>query len=339
MDIRSKIATYTACALLLGNLGNWSGQAYAAVALGRGGPGPGPGPSPQGQPVMPIVPVYQPPVQTPVTPPVVVRTPPPVITPPPRIASPPPTVNSVLPPNILPTDVTGRIMGIEGQLPQNSSALSGIKLSTFPSKEAASDEEPGITARGDENAVFHKQSSFFVKYEKGDVLVSMRKPCRLGFISTPLGEIALTGDADIMMSDSEDGVLHIFNLSGNGETVRIKFSDAVLPDEKDKTFALASGYELIGAPHQLSYHEIRRPDSIARRNFKVIQNGQVAVCEFSVESVLGSSNVIAKLQSSEAGPKDRRIIADLSKMAAVLNEINGPYGYTVETVSGSMAQK
>lgn len=336
MDIRSRIAAYTACVLLSGN---WAGQAHGAAALGGGG-GPGPGPQvPSGQPVIPVIPVYQPPIQTPVTPPVVVRTPPPVVATPPRIFTPPPTVNSVLPPNILPTDVTGRITGVEGQLPQNASALSGIKLSTFPSKEAGRDEEPGITARGDENAVFHKQSPFFVKYEKGDVMVSIRKPCRLGFVSTPLGEIALTGDADIMMSDSEDGVLHIFNLSGNGETVRIKFNDAVLPDEKEKTFALAPGYELIGAPHQLSYHEIRRQDSIARRNFKVIQNGQVAVCEFSVESVLVSSNVIAKLQSSEAGPKDRRVIADLSKMAAVLNEINGPYGYTVETVSGSMAQK
>ncbi len=336
MDIRSRIAAYTAFVLLSGN---WAGQAHGAAALGGGG-GPGPGPQvPSGQPVIPVIPVYHPPIQTPVTPPVVVRTPPPVVATPPRIFTPPPTVNSVLPPNILPTDVTGRITGVEGQLPQNASALSGIKLSTFPSKEAGRDEEPGITARGDENAVFHKQSPFFVKYEKGDVMVSIRKPCRLGFVSTPLGEIALTGDADIMMSDSEDGVLHIFNLSGNGETVRIKFSDAVLPDEKEKTFALAPGYELIGAPHQLSYHEIRRQDSIARRNFKVIQNGQVAVCEFSVESVLVSSNVIAKLQSSEAGPKDRRVIADLSKMAAVLNEINGPYGYTVETVSGSMAQK
>lgn len=335
MDMRSKIARCTTGALLLVNCA--TGTACAA-SVSVPGPGPRTGPSVPTLPIIPVVPVSQPPV----TPPVGLRTPPPTLTPTPpvvRVFTPPPTVNTVLPPNILPTDVTGRINGVKGQLPQNSSALSGIKLSTFPSKEAARDEEPGITARGDENAIFLKESSFYVKYEKGDVMVSMRKPCRLGFVNTPLGEIALTGDADIMMSDGEDGALHIFNLSGNGETVRIKFNDTVLADEKDKTFALAPGYELIGAPHKLSYHEIRRQDSIARRNFKVIQNGQVAVCEFSVESVLGSSNVIAKLQSSEAGAKDRRIIADLSKMAAVLNEINGPYGYTVETVSGSMAKR
>jgi hypothetical protein len=224
-------------------------------------------------------------------------------------------------------------------MPENPAALSGIKsISDFPTAEQGKNEEPGIIARGTEISVFRKVSPFFVKFTFGEIMASIRKPCRMGLIETALGEVALTGDADVILSE-QNGVLHIFNLTGNGETVKVKFNDVALQDEKTRTFALAPGYELIVAARKLTQADVRRADQIARRHFKMIQNGQVAVCEYSLESVVTSSTLIAKLESSNAGPKDRRIISDVSKMAAVLNQVNGGYGYTVEQPSMATSQK
>lgn len=315
---------WVVAALLAGNAGHLPSGLQALGATVGSLPTPAPAVS---TPVY-TRPAYVPPVYIPpvvVTPPPIVVTPPPVVRVP-MIVVPPPTTH--LPPNLNPTDVTTLWMPAPGVLPENAAALYGIKVvNGFPT--AGKDEEPGILARGAVNAEFKKISAFAVKYTSGDVIVSIRKPCRLGLVETALGTVALTGDADVMLS-AADGVLHIFNLTGNGESVKVKFNSTAMQDETTRTFALAPGYELIAAARKLTAVDIRRPDAIARRHSKMIQNGQVAVCEYSLESVLSSSSLIAKLASSDAGPKDRRMITDLSKMAAVLNQLNGEYGYTVE---------
>lgn len=320
--------------------GSW-GLTLSAMGAAMGSSAPAGVVVPPSQPPVYQPPVYQPPVYVPpvapvipLTPPVVVTPPPvaPVITPPPQIHI-PVTTPTVIPPNLNPMDVTNSWLPGSQPMVENTAALSGIKSVTdFPTEDMGKDEEPGIIARGTEVSEFKKVSAFAVKFKSGEIMASIRKPCRLGLIQTPLGDVALTGDADVIVSE-QNGVLHIFNLTGNGVSVKVKFNDVAMQEEKTRAFALAPGYELIAANRKLSQSDVRRADQIARRHFKMIQNGQVAVCEYSLESVVSTSTLIAKLESTNAGPKDRRIMTDLSKMAAVLNQVNGGYGYTVEPPS------
>jgi hypothetical protein len=72
---------------------------------------------------------------------------------------------------------------------------------------------------------------------------------------------------------------------------------------------------------------LRPHDGISRRRTKVLNQGYVALSEFSVESVLHTSSLIANMTQKESDAKEKRIISDMSKMAAVLNQVNGSSGY------------
>ena len=60
----------------------------------------------------------------------------------------------------------------------------------------------------------------------------------------------------------------------------------------------------------------------------------MAISEFSVQSVLSNSAVIVQIAQQSTNAKEARVLSQMSKMAAVLNYVNSPYGYTVEGATG-----
>jgi hypothetical protein len=58
----------------------------------------------------------------------------------------------------------------------------------------------------------------------------------------------------------------------------------------------------------------------------------MAVSEFSVESFLSTSQLIAQM-AQEQSPQVKQNLAAMSKMAAVLNQLNGVQGFVASSPS------
>jgi hypothetical protein len=262
---------------------------------------------------------------------------PPVIVPPPPQQSEPqgqppvivPPVEGGIPP-LQQTDTAKNRTNIT-QDPTNTTLppVAGIqKISDdmFERQSSGDESSEWILVRGDEHSVYVKTTTTTVKLDGGTILVSVRRPSKYAVIQTPDGVVSLGSDGDVLVSFI-DGSLRIDNLSSRGVRCKVKLNGSVL-DGNSQALAIAPGYELVAADHKLVRSEVRPADGIARRGFQLMANGHVAVNEFSVESFLSSSAIIASLAGHSDAAKEQRILKDMSKMAAVLNYINGPSGYS-----------
>lgn len=184
-----------------------------------------------------------------------------------------------------------------------------------------------ILFKGNDETKYEKLSPFTAKLEMGQILVSVRRPSMVGLLQTPIGELVLSCDSDSIVTwDGE--LLRVMNLSGRGAVCKINLTKEIFGEDKQEIIALAPGYELVAGPKKVRRIDMRPNDGIGRRAFQLLASGHIAISEFSVESVLNNSALIASLNQGQTGPKERRILGDMSKMAAVLNCINGAYGYT-----------
>ena len=244
------------------------------------------------------------------------------------------------PPVVVPTDVESTLPSFPGNYPAlsnigplSSPALNGIKLiddNDFPHIEVLSGETSGISIKKTDGTVYEKVGSFVVKLVKGEILVSVKRPSQTAMIQIPLlGAISVTANGDVIVK-FVDGVLRVLNLDGTGQSIKVQLNRGPFAGDADPTVAVAPGFELIAGDKKLTRAELRPKDGIARRHFKVLENGHLAISEISVESVLNASDVIADFRQKVSGVKERRILSDMSKMAAVLNHTNGTQGFTVE---------
>lgn len=275
---------------------------------------------------------------TPVTPPPVVET---TIQ---TTAPPPPVINIINPnipipnnvPFINPTDVTnpnevtgGSLNSFLNSVDGGSLALAGIQQipdNEFPNYKDLSGDTSGITIKGGE---IQKENDYVYNFTKGEILVSVKKPSDTCIIHTPYGSIAIMSNGDVLIKFN-DGVLRVFNLDASGPDLKIQLDKGPFAGPADPTVIVAAGFELVACDHKLTRTDMRPRDGIKRRHFKVLDNGHMAISEFSVESALDASDVIADLKQNSTGVKERRILGDMSKMAAVLNYKNGTQGFSLQ---------
>jgi hypothetical protein len=165
------------------------------------------------------------------------------------------------------------------------------------------------------------------------MLLSLKGSSNEASVDTPDGLVHLRSEGDVVISYI-GSVLRVENISAIGHSCRVQVEKGIM-GEKEQVLALAPGYELVISDRALMSGEIRPADEIARRKFYVFDNGQVAVNEFSVDSIIAASPVISSIYKSDnIGKKETKIIGDMLKMAAVMNHIHGPGGYTVAPASG-----
>jgi hypothetical protein len=269
-------------------------------------------------------------------------TPPP--TPPPVVRTPPPVVQTPQGPIYFgpqPIDVTNDRYSVKEDLPAVVPPLTGdavdglipIADSRFPDKKSLKGSGEWILVRGEQESKFTRPNEYTAKLEQGTILVSVRRPSQVALVETPIGDVALHADGDVMLAWN-DGVLRIFNISAIRSECKAKFENTVFGDSKSRTVTIRTGYEVVAcADHKLGRAEMRPSDGVARRRAQLVADGHIGVSEFSVESMLQSSLTIAHI-AAQHDPKDTRILGQMSKMAAVLNVVNSPYGYTKSSPTG-----
>ena len=284
----------------------------------RGGDGEGPGPRPHViQPIQPIV-IPTPPAPTPPPPPT------------------PSQTNPFANPTPVQTDFQSGLGSFPGNAPAtpaiyHEAAMGGVILlpkTEFPKEEATNGPISGITVKWTEGTQFDKVSEFIVKLDDGEILVSVKRPSKLALIKTPLGKVAVNSNGDVL-AKFHNGVLRVTNLDGTGKAIKALFDRKGIFDTPIAV-SLKAGSELVCGEKKLSRRDIRPKDGLARRGFKVIENAHLAVSEISVESVMRHDDLITHLGQNTNGAKERRILSDMSKMAAILNYKNGTQGFRVE---------
>lgn len=272
--------------------------------------------------------------------------PPPTYTPPPTIQVDPGPRTPIIPvipvipirPDVprtfnnpfMPLDVIQPMDTVQApQLKESPDAMKGISNTTGLAVPNVGDNGDGIIVRATDGTQYEKEGNCSVNLKKGSILVSVRRPSKVALVSTHLAQASFGADSDVEVK-IEDGTMRVINLSGLHQSVRVKIANSVIPGESEKIVAIAPGYELILGDHKLHRAELHPSDGYSRRAFKTLDNGFAAIGEISVESVLKSSDLIASLNQLQSDKREHRILADMSKMAAVLNYMNGANGYQTQ---------
>jgi len=249
------------------------------------------------------------------------------------LMTPPPVAPIFKPPVVVPIDVTSPQLikpGLTGTIIPTtigpSPALNGIQsVSQFPSQSDLKGSLDFLLVRFESGAQYLKPNPYTVELKSGRILVSVKRPSQMAMVKTPIGDVAISANGDVLLSYT-DGVLRVANLDGLGQNVMVKLTGPNFKG-KDHQAAIAPGFEVIGADRALTGGDLRPKDGIARRHAQTLENGHMAVGEFSIASAMNNVRIIAEMQQNLTGVKERRILGDMSKMAAVLNYQSGTEGY------------
>lgn len=284
----------------------------------------------------PETPTYTPPPSAPLPPSIQVSQPPVIqINPPIRII---PTIpirpdvprNTPMPVN--PRDLVGTPISMENNAPTVSAlkGLSPMQEQKFPLRDEMSGPTDSIVIKLRPDSEFRKLTEYSLELSSGQLLVSVRRPSRMALLECGELEVAVAADSDVLFT-RENGVVRIANLTGLNDSVKVKLKQPAEGGTGTKVFSVKPGYEFIlKTDGPLKKIDVRTADGIARRHFCFIENGHAAIAEISVESMLKDCDLIAQLDQESSGAKEKRILTDMSKMAAVLNYVNGGAGYRSE---------
>ncbi len=279
-------------------------------------------------------PTYQPPAYVPptITPPLVV------------IPTPQPPVR-IGPPIFVPTDVTNPMPQLGAaynlpslQLPSGVSGLIPMKNSDFPKEENNKDKGEWVLVRSERDTHYSRTSPISVELSVGAILVSVRRPSQTAFVKTELGKISITANGDAIIKKS-DGIIRVMNIDGLGKSVKIKLEGGPFAGKDVKVVGLKPGFELVAGSRLLKRIDLKPRDGIGRRKASVVLKGYAAVNQFSVDTVMESCDLVVAIHQNVSGVKERRILSDMSKMAAVLNMMDtAPGRGFVREVNYKLAQ-
>lgn len=204
-------------------------------------------------------------------------------------------------------------------------ALDGIASErTFPGAENLKGPSDFILVQPEEGAVLQRESPYLVALNNGTILASVRRPSSMGMISTPIGRVAFTANSDAFISFS-DGALRVRNVDGVSRNIRVNVLTGPLAG---KIYSVKPGFELVVSDHKLGREDLRPGDGILRRQSQIFGGGFAGACQYQVQSALSRSAVVTHLAANQSDAKSRRVLADMSRMAAVLNQVQGASGYS-----------
>lgn len=245
---------------------------------------------------------------------------------PPVIPHIPPTPFNPKVPVFVPTDVTAPNVNFSVPALWALSGIQQIPNSQFPKDDELKGSSEWILVRSRPAAEYTRPSVYSVTLNNGDILVTVKRPSNMAIVTVPYGKVSIASDGDAVVQFNK-GILRVQNIDGLGKSVCAQVQP---PGTEMKTVQLAPGFEFIAGDRKLGGAELRPKDGIARRHFKLLEGGHLAVSEISVDSVIKNNDLIADIRQNVTGVKERRILSDMSKMAAVLNYTRGEGGFWEE---------
>lgn len=229
-------------------------------------------------------------------------------------------------PVFVPTDVTSPNVQLSVPALFALSGIQQIPNNQFPKDDELKGSSEWILVRSRPAAAYDRPSVYSVTLKQGDILVTVKRPSNLAIVTIPYGKVSIAADGDAVVTFN-NGVLRVQNLDGLGKSVCAQVQP---PGTEMKTIQLAPGFEFVAGDRKLGGADLRPKDGIARRHFKFLEGGHLAVSEFSVDSAIKNNDLIADIRQNTTGVKERRILSDMSKMAAVLNYTRGEGGFWEE---------
>lgn len=208
--------------------------------------------------------------------------------------------------------------------------LFALKPNEIRLKEQADGKAEGIFVLSQEHSDFGRPRSNVVDLKNGTIFVSVRRPTTMAYIDSPLGVIALAADAAVIVGYN-DGVLRLMNLTGTGKRVKLSLDRGSFSGDKHLGLGVTPGYEVVAGTNKLERSQLRPNDKIARRHSCFLGRDNIAVNEFSLDSALATSELISSLKQRDSAAKEQRVLGDMSKMAAVVNQLRGAIGFVAES--------
>jgi len=224
---------------------------------------------------------------------------------------------------MVPNDTNPSIAALGQQI--GGPAILGVSSGgKFPGADDLKGNPDYILVQPEPGTQITRESPYLISLSEGTVLASVRKPSNVGMLHTPIAEVAFGSNSDAFVTFT-GGVLRVRNVDGMGQTLKIRVTSGPLAG---KVYSVAPGYELVVSDHKLDRNDLRPTDGILRRQSQTFDNGFAGVSQYHVQSALSQSGVVSHLQSKEASDvMSRKVIGDMSRMAAVLNHVQGGAGY------------
>lgn len=203
--------------------------------------------------------------------------------PPPQVASPPPPTPPVLthttpftPGIVQPKDTTGaaaNLPAVPPPLPHLTQGLILLSEKTFPQTNRFSGRSDGIIVRAEESASYQRPSPCVLKLILGRAIVSVRRPSDCGLVQTPLGDVALESNSDVLVCAEKD-LVRLLNLGSSGNNCKVKPENGVISEVKNHhILSIKPGFELVISLAKLNKLQLRPGDGIARRRAKLYEEG------------------------------------------------------------------
>lgn len=160
-----------------------------------------------------------------------------------------------------------------------------------------------------------------IQLQHGTMLISVNSPKQSSLVQTPVGAVWIGKKANVLIHQT-DNLLRIQNLDSIGHNVRLNVGQKL---DKLESIALGAGYELVASNSALNKEQLFPADGVGRRATMLIGNGNLAVSEVNLVSLIKSTPTILGLQKS--GAQDRQLFDNLTKTAAVLDMTRGRLGF------------
>jgi hypothetical protein len=210
-------------------------------------------------------------------------------------------------------------------------AMSGVMIVSrddYFKTDLSGANKADFLVRAEDDASFKLNDDGSIQVQSGTVYIASRKRNVPLVIKTAAGAVAVRGSADLLVSNN-DGVLRVANISARGTHCRLALNESIIGHQSGP-MALAAGYEVVAASRPLLRGEFRPADNIGRRGAASMAGGRIVVNEFSTESFVSGSKIIAAMTGETRTAQQQQVLATLPKYAAAIDYLNGSDGYTVE---------